>query len=70
MKIEKHLKIDGMSCGHCAMTVRQELESVEGIDVKNVKIGSAVIEVDEQQFSEAKLKSILAESGYQLIEMN
>ena len=39
-------KIDGMSCQHCVMAVKKEIQK---LDVKNldVKIGEASVEFDE-----------------------
>ena len=38
--------IDGMSCGHCVAAVKEALEGVTGVAVKNVSIGSATVEFD------------------------
>jgi copper chaperone CopZ len=37
------LSIEGMHCDACVRRVRKALESVEGIQVEDVKIGSAVV---------------------------
>jgi copper chaperone len=46
MKQSETLKIDGMHCDACVRRVRAALSSVNGIEVKDVKVGSAEIEVD------------------------
>jgi copper chaperone CopZ len=40
------LSIEGMSCGHCVSRVRRALQSIEGVEVRSVEVGSAVAEVD------------------------
>jgi copper chaperone len=40
------LTIEGMSCGHCVARVRRALQSVAGVDVRSVDVGSAVAELD------------------------
>lgn len=42
MKMEKILKIDGMSCNHCVATVKNALESVDGVT-------NAEVSLDEKQ---------------------
>ena len=42
------LKIDGMSCGHCVKAVTMTLQDLPGVEVKDVAVGRAVIEADEQ----------------------
>ena len=58
------LKISGMSCGHCVMSVRKELEKVS--TVKDVQIGKAVVEFDEKKTSSDDLKRAVAEAGYRV----
>ncbi len=62
------LKIDGMTCGHCVAAVKRALESVEGVTVSAVAIGSASLKVDEQVVSGdramAAVTHAVAEEGY------
>jgi copper chaperone len=61
---ELHLKIDGMSCGHCVATVRKVLAAVPGVDVKDVQIGTANIAIDPAQVSVATLIDAVQDAGY------
>ena len=47
--VRETLSIEGMSCAHCVMTVRQALEAVPGLDVHDVRVGQA-----EVSFTDAK----------------
>jgi copper chaperone CopZ len=46
MKQSETLKIDGMHCDACVRRVRAALSGVSGVDIKDVKVGSAEIEVE------------------------
>jgi copper chaperone len=59
-----HIRIDGMSCGHCVKTVREALERVEGIDIRSVEIGSAVVEVDETAVKLDRLAEAIDDTGF------
>ena len=56
-------KIDGMSCQHCVMAVKKEIQK---LDVKNldVKIGEASVEFDESKVSEENIKKAIEVAGY------
>ena len=56
-------KIDGMSCQHCVMAVKKEIQK---LDVKNldVKIGEASVEFNESKVSEENIKKAIEEAGY------
>lgn len=58
------IKIEGMTCGHCAMTVTKELSGLAG--VSDVKVdhanGSAVVELEG--VSNQHLSDAVTEAGY------
>lgn len=62
-KIE--IDIKGMTCGHCAMTITNELATLQG--VANVKVdhtaGKASVEVDG--VSNEQLADAITEAGYE-----
>lgn len=59
------ITIEGMTCGHCAMTITNELATIEG--VKSVSVdhtaGKAVVEADG--VSNEDFASAIEEAGYQ-----
>jgi copper chaperone len=61
---EHELKIRGMSCHHCVMAVRKELEKIPGLEIKDVSIGSAVVAFDEDAVSSTQLKQAIEDAGY------
>jgi copper chaperone len=67
--MEKTLKIEGMSCGHCVMAIEKELGKLE-IEDKKVEIGSAKISFDVEKVSEEHIKNAIEEAGFKVIEIN
>ena len=57
------LRIDGMHCGACIKRVNQALASEQGLAVKEVRIGAARIESD-QQSAHSRAVEALAKAGY------
>ena len=60
------LKIQGMSCGHCARTVTEALESVGGVKKAEVDLagGRAVVDYEETQTSPGALVGAVMDEGY------
>jgi copper chaperone len=64
MKTED-FSIEGMTCGHCVMAVRKELEAIAGVEVRYVEIGRAGIVYDESVPRE-KIVHAVNEAGYRI----
>ncbi len=62
----KELRIEGMSCNHCAMAVKKELSKIQGLHVKDVRVGSASVEYDEKVVTPEKIREAVEEAGYAL----
>lgn len=60
------LQIKGMSCQHCVMAVKKEIQK---LDIKNleVKIGEAVIEFDESITSMENIIDAVIEAGFEVV---
>lgn len=63
MKTES-VSIKGMSCSHCVMAVKNELSRLP-IAVKNVTIGSAEVEYDENKVSRKEITEAIERAGYE-----
>jgi copper ion binding protein len=63
------IKIKGMSCNHCVMSVTKALGSLPG--VKNLKVdlvkGEAAFE-NTQNISQANLKKAVEDAGYTVVD--
>lgn len=66
VKMTKTIKINGMSCQHCVMAVKKELQKLE---LKNleVKIGEAFVEFDEELTSLENVIDAIVEAGYEVV---
>ncbi len=64
----KDIRIEGMNCNHCVMAVKKELSKIPGLQVKDVRIGSASVEYDEKTVRPEKIKEAVEEAGYALQE--
>ena len=59
------LSIDGMSCGHCVANVRRALETLPGVHVNDVQVGSAQMDVPDATSATIRpILAALADAGY------
>lgn len=58
-----NIAIEGMHCDACVRRVRMALEKVEGLTVREVKVGSAVVDADAAKQSAAL--DAIQKAGYQ-----
>ncbi|MDT3696139.1 MAG: cation transporter [Ignavibacterium sp.] len=65
--METTFKIDGMSCNHCVMAVKKEIQKLD-VDSLDVKIGEAIVKFDEKKVSESQIKEAITEAGYTVIQ--
>lgn len=70
MSAEKTLKIEGMTCGHCVMSVTKELEKVPGAANVQVDLASASAHLTtDGSVTDAQLAEAVDEAGYKLISV-
>ncbi len=68
MKSEQ-IKIEGMSCGHCVMAVKKELQKLD-LKLKKVDIGIAEVEYDETKVNHDDINKAIDEAGYTIVSYN
>lgn len=68
-KMKKTITIEGMTCGHCEMHTKEELEKIDGVISAEADAdqGQAVVEM-ENEIAEDKLKAAVEEAGYEYIK--
>jgi copper chaperone len=59
-----HIEIVGMTCDHCVRAVKNRLASTPGVSVKDVKVGTADIQLDESRASMADVEDAISDEGY------
>lgn len=59
--------VTGMTCGHCATSVREEVESIAGVTAVDVDVASGKVTIDSQaQIGTDAIRGAIEEAGYQL----
>ena len=66
----KSLEIVGMSCGHCVKAVTMALQDLPGVDVKDVKVGQALIDADDDVVKAADVRAAIEEAGFTLTSVS
>ena len=61
------MKIDGMSCGHCVSQVTKALKGLEGVEVEQVRVGTATVSYDPSAASEAAIARAVEDQGYAVL---
>ena len=57
------IKIDGMSCQHCVMAVKKEIQKLD-VRTLDVKIGEATVEFDESKLKIESIENAIKDAGY------
>jgi copper chaperone CopZ len=61
------LEIGGMSCGHCVAGVSKALEQLDGVEVEQVAIGSAVVRYDADAITPSAITQAVEDEGYSIV---
>ena len=61
------LTIDGMTCGHCIKAVTMALQDLPGVEVRDVRVGRAVIATEDDVVTAGQLATAIEEAGYTLL---
>lgn len=61
------LKVEGMSCQHCVMSVEKALNSLEGIHSSDVSVGSVTVAYDETQTNRDAIVNAVQNAGYKVV---
>jgi copper chaperone len=59
-----HLTIEGMTCSHCVRAVEGRLKQTPGVEVQDVKIGSADLRYDPARTNVDDIAEAIADEGY------
>ena len=59
-----HLTIEGMTCSHCVRAVEGRLRKTEGVEVRDVQVGSADLRYDPARTSVDEIAEAIADEGY------
>ena len=60
--------VRGMTCGHCAQSVTEEVTKIPGVQDVQVDVASGRVTVSsEQPVAETEVASAVEEAGYELV---
>ncbi|MCG3718855.1 HAD-IC family P-type ATPase, partial [Aliarcobacter butzleri] len=68
-KMERILKVDGMTCGHCKARVEKVVSAIDGVDSVDVDLASKNVTVKmSKDISEQTLSDVIVDAGYEVIK--
>ena len=56
--------VPAIHCAHCAMSIREEVSEVEGVDDVAVDLDTKVVTVSGHGLDDAALRAAIEEAGY------
>mgnify|MGYP006203525257 CR=1 FL=1 len=56
-----------MSCGHCVASVKRALGQLEGVEVQEVKVGSAMVSYDPAAVTPDRITQAIEDEGYRVV---
>ena len=57
--------VPAIHCAHCAMSIREEVSEVEGVDDVAVDLDTKVVTVSGSDLDDAALRAAIEEAGYE-----
>jgi len=65
-RMKRDYTVEGMTCEHCVLSVREELSELAGVDQVDVELSSGHLAVTGQGFSDDDVREAVEEAGYSL----
>lgn len=66
MPEEKTYTVTGMTCGHCELSVREEVEELAGIESAEADRSTGRLVVRGETVDDASVRAAVAEAGYEV----
>ena len=66
MSTERTYTVEGMTCSHCVLSVREEVSEVEGVEAVDVDLASGRLTVTGADVSDDAVRHAVSEAGYQV----
>ena len=57
--------VPAIHCEHCAMSIREEVSEVEGVDAVDVDLEAKVVSISGRELDDAAIRAAIAEAGYE-----
>ena len=65
--METTINVSGMSCGHCVAAVRKAVERVPGVVVRDVTIGTVVLDLGSAGDAMSAVEAAIVDAGYAVV---
>lgn len=62
-------RVSGMTCGHCEMSVREEVEQIVGIETVEVSAQSGMLRIAAVDVDDAQVLAAVSEAGYSAVRV-
>lgn len=57
--------VPGIHCGHCALSIKEEVSEVSGVEAVDVDVETRVVTIRGEQLADDSLRAAIAEAGYE-----
>lgn len=57
--------VPAIHCAHCAMSIREEVSEVEGVEDVDVDLDTKVVTISGHALDDVTLRAAIAEAGYE-----
>ena len=57
--------VPGIHCNHCALSIKEEVSEVEGVDGVEVDIDAKVVTIRGERLSDEVLRAAIVDAGYE-----
>jgi copper chaperone CopZ len=57
--------VPAIHCAHCALSIREEVSEVEGVDEVDVDLDTKVVIIQGHELDDAALRAAIVEAGYE-----
>lgn len=58
--------VTGMTCGHCELSVKEEISEIKGVTDVTADHTTGAVTVTSEGFSDEQVAAAIAEAGYEL----
>jgi copper chaperone len=65
---DREYAVNGMTCGHCVMSVTEEVEQVPGVTGVDVDLATGRVVVRGDGFSDEAIREAVHEAGYEVVD--
>ena len=63
----KTYTVEGMTCGHCEMSVKEEIGEIAGVTGVSADHTTGQVSVEGPDFNDEQVSAAVAEAGYKLV---